>query len=576
MSAEPLIEQFGIVDGRFEPIRMLGSGAGGDVVLVKDRHLDGHQIALKILHPHHVLSEAAFGRFRTETRVTMQLSHPNILATYGMGRTADGITYLKMEYVEGEPLDRIVRSPDYRVTTDVAISRLQEVASALRYAHSRGIIHRDLKPANILIAADGSAKVADFGLAYLIRAEARHTKCGDIVGTPHYMAPEVLRGEIPDARSDIYALGMVAFEMLTGRPAFDAESFWELAHEILNAPPPALTTFTDVSVPGWLEQFVLRALEKDKHQRFTDMSEVLLALQITDTSYDESTQQTVSPRTVTPAHTLSSDALTHRTQQYAPRFLNFLLWFGILCVAVLPPWLNDDANQKYGIAVFFLERVSGVNSSLLRSVFNVDRSATWPLAAFEGSAERVGTSFLRAGYPANVYWAASGGYPIHSACEKGTSGFLRTLLSHHASINVLNREKKTPLSLAVDMNFQSGVEQLLEAGADLGIPDQLGRLPLHTAARRGHSALIQLLLRAGSPVNWPDSEGRSPLHEAVTSGNVESVAILLAYGADPGAIDVHGAVPLARVDSTEPEERKAQFQFLLSIPPLLSIRLPVS
>lgn len=573
MKTEPVAAHYGLIDGRFEPIRMLGSGAGGDVVLVRDRNLDGHLLALKILHPHHTLSQAAFGRFRTETRVTMQLSHPNILATYGMGRTAEGITYLKMEYVEGEPLDRIVRAPEYRGEVESVLKILQGVASALRYAHSRGIIHRDLKPANILVAADGTVKVADFGLAYLIRAEARYTRTGDIIGTPHYMAPEVVRGEIPDARSDIYALGMVAYEMFVGRPAFDAESFWELAHCILTVAPPRPMTTQGECVPTWIEEFILRALQKDKHQRFSDMSEVLLALQLVDQDNDEEPPHRTNRDPFAESRPSSSDALTHRTQQHAQRLLKALLWFGILCLIVLPPWLNNDARQKYRTALFFLERVALPHSPLLRQLFNVEPAASWPEIVFGTSPnEQVAIAFLDAGYQPDAFWPPAGGYPLHQAGELGALGLLKALLKAGASLEVVDKHGKTALTIALQHGFQQGAFLLLDSRANPGVPDRSGRLPIHTAARRGRYALVEQLLRAGSPVNWPDMDGLTPLHEAVTAANLDLVRLLLEHGADPNAHDIYGITPLGFLDTTESMERQEAFRRLLSptleVPPI--------
>jgi len=219
--------------GPFEIIRLLGVGGMGEVYLARDCQLN-RSVAIKVLRsdgaePHRR------ARFEQEARAASALSHPNICHTYHVGETPDGRRYIAMEYVEGETLDRrLVEPPSLRETLGIAI----QIASALTAAHGAGIVHRDIKPGNVIVRPDRLVKVLDFGLAKLVPSATvggRHrpmqlipeTEPGSLVGTPDYMSPEQARGHDVDARTDIWALGAVMYEMV--------------AHGRLSGAPPAPT-----------------------------------------------------------------------------------------------------------------------------------------------------------------------------------------------------------------------------------------------------------------------------------------------------------------------------------------------
>ena len=533
-----------IIDGRYEQLKVLGCGAGGEVLLVRDLELEDQLLALKILYPHLAFSDASYSRFRTEARVTMQLSHPNILPTYGMGRTTEGFTYLKMEYVEGYALDTIVRERSIPLTFDFIAKVLRSVAAGLLHAHNHGIIHRDLKPANILIGLDGSIRVADFGVAYMIRAEARHTKLGHIVGTPHYMAPEALAGGLPDNRSDIYALGMVGYELVTGRPAFKGDNFWELAERIHADAPDPIAKLSP-AVPDWLSTFVHRCLEKSKQLRYQDMQEALMALPPDEEDpHQRSANETpIKTRAEYPAHTGSN--LTHRTQQYGRSVLSYALGTGLLLgLPLLPPWLNDHATHRYAVAVLSIERHYGQPIPNLRRVFNLDPRNRWPDVAFAGSSRQpTPTAFVEAGFEPNLHAPKLGGYAIHAAIITGDELLLEKLLAKHAGLDVLDMSGSTPLMLAIQQLRENLAITLIAAGANPSIADPSGKSALHYAARRGWTGLVTALLKKGASPHQIDNEGNTPLHEASLSENEATIRELLAYGADPLALNAAGDTP---------------------------------
>ncbi len=212
--------------GPFEIVRLLGVGGMGEVYAARDRQLN-RSVALKVLRAD-VAEPHRHARFEQEARAASALNHPNICHTYQRGETPDGRPYIAMEYVEGETLDqRLVEPVSLREALDIGI----QIASALTAAHSAGIVHRDIKPGNVIVRPDRLVKVLDFGLAKLVpsaNAIARHdpmqspaeTEPGSLVGTPDYMSPEQARGHAVDARTDIWALGVLLYEMVAHRHPF--------------------------------------------------------------------------------------------------------------------------------------------------------------------------------------------------------------------------------------------------------------------------------------------------------------------------------------------------------------------
>lgn len=227
----------------------------------------GRKVALKVLRPELSL---AGDRFLREVRVTAGLQHPGIVPLYDSGQEGD-LLYYVMPWVEGESLrDRLDR--EGRIPLEETLRILQTVASALHYAHERGVVHRDVKPSNILLGSAGTAQIADFGVAYAVQAAGndRLTATGHSVGTPTYMSPEQAAGdEEVDGRSDIYALGAMAYEMLSGSPPFTAGNVAALLTKKLTAAPPTLS-----DVPPAVQRMVRRALETDRERRQPDASEL--------------------------------------------------------------------------------------------------------------------------------------------------------------------------------------------------------------------------------------------------------------------------------------------------------------
>ena len=256
-----------LFDGRYRIIRRLGAGGMANVYLAEDQEL-GRNVAIKILNERHAGDEQFVERFRREAKNAASLSHPNIVSIYDRGE-AEGTYYIAMEHLDGRNLKELIvaRGP---APVRIAIEYTKQILSALRFAHRNGIVHRDIKPHNVLVDRDGRLKVTDFGIA---RAGASQmTEAGSIVGTAQYLSPEQARGTAVDQRSDLYSVGIVLYELLTGTVPYTGDSPVEIAMKHLSAKLP-LPSEKRPDLPHDLDLVVARALAKDSDDRFADADE---------------------------------------------------------------------------------------------------------------------------------------------------------------------------------------------------------------------------------------------------------------------------------------------------------------
>jgi serine/threonine protein kinase len=259
--------------GEFRLLRKLGTGGMAEVYLAEQTTLR-RQVAVKVLRPEYFTDEQYVKRFRHEAAAAGSLNHPNIVQVYMVGEE-NGINYIAQEYVQGRTLkDYIKRKVPMEIK--IALHILRQVASALQVASENGIVHRDIKPENILLTNKGEAKVADFGLAQLTLQGERIslTQTGLTLGTPLYMSPEQVNGQPLDSRSDIYSFGIMAWQMLTGRPPFTGETAMAVAVKHLNDKPPALTEFRS-DIPAPLRDLIKRLMNKKKEDRPADFAVVV-------------------------------------------------------------------------------------------------------------------------------------------------------------------------------------------------------------------------------------------------------------------------------------------------------------
>jgi serine/threonine-protein kinase len=262
-----------VIDDRYVILQRLGSGGMADVYCAQDTQL-GRKVALKLLYQRFAEDQEFVERFRREASSAAGLAHPNVVSVFDRGAW-DGTYYIAMEYLDGRSLKEIVRD-EGPLEPERAIDVVVQILRAARFAHRRGVIHRDLKPHNVIVDSEGRAKVTDFGIA---RAGASDmTQTGSIMGTAQYLSPEQAQGIAVSAASDLYSIGIILYELLTGRVPFDGESAVTIALKQVSE-PPVPPTVHNRAVSAELEAVVLRALEKEPHQRFGDADEFIAALE---------------------------------------------------------------------------------------------------------------------------------------------------------------------------------------------------------------------------------------------------------------------------------------------------------
>ncbi len=301
-----------ILSERYTLTERIAAGGMGEVWSATDAVLD-RTVAVKLLSPALSQQSGFLDRFRAEARYAAGLDHPNITTVFDYGE-GDGSAYLVMELVAGQPLSQII-AEGAPLSAEATASILIQAASALQAAHQGGVIHRDVKPANILVTPDGTAKLTDFGISRLV-GSASLTQTGQVLGTAQYLSPEVVTGESATASSDIYALGVVGHEMLSGHPPFHGETLLATAFAHLNQPPPPLPD----TVPVGIRSVISAALAKDPADRPATAAAMAQALRMphatsgSESSSSESSSSESASSESASSESAGSGAAADRTQ----------------------------------------------------------------------------------------------------------------------------------------------------------------------------------------------------------------------------------------------------------------------
>ncbi|MEX2805357.1 Stk1 family PASTA domain-containing Ser/Thr kinase [Streptococcus sp. H31] len=269
--------------GRYRILKSIGRGGMADVYLANDLILDNEEVAIKVLRTNYQTDQVAVTRFQREARAMAELNHPNIVAIRDIGEE-DGQQFLVMEYVEGSDLKKYIQE-HAPLSNNEVVRIMEEVLSAMTLAHQQGIVHRDLKPQNILLTKNGTVKVTDFGIAVAF-AETSLTQTNSMLGSVHYLSPEQARGSKATVQSDIYAMGIMLFEMLTGHIPYDGDSAVTIALQHFQKPLPSIIGLNK-NVPQALENVVIKATAKRLSDRYSSTFEMSRDL-MTALSYNRS------------------------------------------------------------------------------------------------------------------------------------------------------------------------------------------------------------------------------------------------------------------------------------------------
>lgn len=524
-----------VAAGRYRLTRFLGNGGSGFVLLAEDLHLDKTLVVLKFLHSHLVEDERAFQRFRNETSIAFELNHPNIVQTFSFERW-DGVgCFITMEYLpDGSMLDSLPQFTGEAFNFARYCSHLNMVLQGLGYAHQSGVVHRDIKPHNLLIAESGSqVKIADFGLSQMMWGETKMTHVGDMVGTPQYMSPEQLEGKAIDRRSDIYSLGITAFELLCGTPPFAGKSLFELAEQHFNQPLPSVQS-RGMNVPDWMEQFLIRCTNKNREERFQSLEE---AAQFLHEHAPEYFQPLTSGEVATRVPVDIFDPATR--QDFRRRVLRVAFYTAVVGLGLffaIYARKHSQAKRQVTDILLTVEKHTSIPMRLTKKLFDINVSVGDTHLFFENDPGPKGAwSLLDIGLDPNfigkdgltpLLWATKN-FPFDN--EKNT----RELLHYGADPDTADDLGRSALMYAVIKLKYESAEALLAGGANINKTDNAGRTALHYATALRNTIYITLLLTYRADPNVQDADGMTPLHIAVRFGDLQTVRALLQAGANP-------------------------------------------
>ncbi|HEY7932890.1 MAG TPA: Stk1 family PASTA domain-containing Ser/Thr kinase [Solirubrobacteraceae bacterium] len=484
-----MIDPETIIDGRYRVISRMGSGGMAEVYLAEDRLL-GRQVAVKILHHRFAEDQEFVERFRREAQSAAGLSHPNVVSIFDRGEW-NGTYYIAMEYLPGRSLKQVVREHGALEPLS-AINIVIQILHAARFAHRRGIIHRDLKPHNVILDEEGRAKVTDFGIA---RAGASDmTLTGSIMGTAQYLSPEQAQGHPVSASSDLYAVGIVLYELLTGQIPFDGETAVSIALQQVSAVPPPPSALNP-SIPPPLDAVVLHALAKDPAKRFTNADEFISALQtVRDGLSQGSTSIMASSAPTNDRSSASGGALLLAAEppQSQDTKKTTLLWIAatlaVAAIAAAAIFVLADRARQVTVPKLAGEPQALAASKLqadgLKATFSGATSRAVPPGSVINTSPTAGRKISRGSQVTLVISSGPGDAPVPEVAGLSRSEAERTLRAHGFRPAIKHRASSTVKAGFVistepaaetDARVGSSVNILLSNGpAKVGVPDLTG------------------------------------------------------------------------------------------------------
>ena len=508
--ATPLVLYRGAtVAGRYTLVECLGRGGMGEAWLAEQIVERKHEsevaprFVLKIV-PGDVQNDVVeMDKVRESYLRIVGLKHANICTLHPLERD-DRLGYvLVMEYVPGTTLRQHVRAkPGNKLDLDEVVRLLMPVAEALDYAHKKKVIHRDIKPANIMVMPDGETQIIDFGLAAQIRTSMSQVSKVRMStsGTLPYMAPEQWMGELQDARTDQYALGVVAYELLAGRLPFESAEQFALGFQVMNKPVPKIGELVDS-----VNEALAKAMAKTRNERFESCREFVMAL---SAKHEKRPVRNDVP-TQTPSSTKQSPPSAVRTANSAGSPLK-------------PP---NSPQQKTSSTTY--TQYDKHNVSIR------DSQGNFPLhnAVFRKSADEV-KAIIEAGAKLGAK-NSEGKTALHVAVQQSDEHCLSILLDKGANVNAVDNDRNTPLLYATSKAI---VDKLIKCGADVNFQTRQRDTPLHLAVAAKDSQRVETILKLGADPNRLNNNGKTPLHVALNSFEPikvkEIITLLLEYRAD--------------------------------------------
>ena len=493
LAAEMFSDRVGETIDKYEILSQLGSGAMGVVYLAQDAKL-GRKTALKLLPSQFTNDKDRLRRFQQEARAASALNHPNILTVYEVEQR-DGLHYIATEFVDGVTLRQHMHAR--QMNLDKVLNIAIQVASALQAAHAAGIAHRDIKPENIMIRSDGYIKVLDFGLAKLTESElsqaAAETNPGIVMGTPRYMSPEQARGLDVDLRTDIFSLGTVIYELVTGKLPFEGETTSDvIAALIKDEPEPMRTTVPDLPVE--FEEVVSKALVKDRGLRFQTIAEFLAALQglkdkiksgaLVHSNDDSLNAHTISTRTATDPQAKQQ---TERMSLSKGWTLTIALGL-IVVVGVVTVLSFRRRSQSVKNSPSVKEKIEATSRQL------TNRDGFISAARFVPDGKRL------------VYSAGFDGKPLELFYNDGETAEARPAGIESASLKSVSRSGKMAVLVNFELNWSDGYNGTLRIlPADGGQPDtpDIGGVDDAAFAPDGSFAVLGRSLNGEQQLEYP-------------------------------------------------------------------------